>query len=69
MWKRIKLSIYIYIGLQKALCSFLIHTNQESPEDGIRIDEMDPPENVLESKLYSLMQTKNIDELTWDNID
>ena len=30
---------------------------------------MEPPENALESKLFSLMQEKNISELTMDNLD
>lgn len=60
---------YIYMGLQKALISFLIHANPENPEEGIQVDEMEPPENPLESKLYSLMQAKNITELTMENLD
>ena len=60
---------YIYTGLQKALISFLIHANPENPEEGIQVDEMEPPENPLESKLYSLMQAKNITELTMENLD
>lgn len=60
---------YLYLGLQKALISFLIHMNSENPEDGVHIDELEPPENVLDSKLYSLMQAKNIMELNLDNID
>lgn len=60
---------YIYMGLQKALMNFLIHANPDNPEDGLRVDEMEPPENPLESKLYSLMQAKNIMELSMDNLD
>ena len=60
---------YIYMGLQKALISFLLHANTENPEEGIQVDEMEPPENPLESKLYSLMQAKNITELSMDNLD
>lgn len=66
---------YLYLGLQKALIRFLIHTNQEKMEEtvnieeAINIDEIDPPENVLDSKLYNLMQAKNITVLHFDNID
>ena len=60
---------YIYMGLQKALISFLIHANPKNPEEGIQVNEMEPPENPLESKLYSLMQAKNITELTMENLD
>lgn len=48
---------------------FLIHANSEYPEDGVRLCEMEPPENALESKLYTLMISKNVSELTLSNID
>ena len=60
---------YIYMGLQKALINFLLHANPENPEEGIQVDEMEPPENPLESKLYSLMHAKNITELSMENLD
>lgn len=60
---------YLYLGLQKALLSFLIHVNPESPEEGVCIDEMEPPEHALDGKLYQLMQAKNITELHLNNID
>lgn len=60
---------YIYLGLQKALSVFLLHANPENPEEGILVDEMEPPENALESKLYSLMQSKHISELSMENMD
>ena len=60
---------YIYLGLEKALCSFLLHANPDSPEEGVLIEEMDPPDSALELKLYNLMQAKNVSELTWDNMD
>lgn len=60
---------YLYLGLQKALISFLIHTNPDNPEEGICIDEIEPPEGALDSKLYSLMQAKNVTEINLNNID
>ena len=60
---------YLYMGLQKALIAFLIHSNPENPEEGVQIAEMEPPENSLDSKLYSLMYAKNITELTFNNMD
>lgn len=60
---------YLYLGLQKALISFLIHMNPENPEDGVHIDEIEPPEGPLDNKLYSLMQAKNITEINLNNID
>lgn len=56
------------MGLQKALMSFILHENNNIDEE-ILIDEMEPPENPLESKLYNLMKSKNITELSVDNID
>lgn len=60
---------YIYAGLQKALTRFIIHANPGNPEDGVYIEEMEPPENALDSKLFRLMQAKNIQELNLSNID
>lgn len=60
---------YLYLGLQKALISFLMHANPDNPDEGVDVEEMEPPENALESKLYSLMQSKNISELSMDNLD
>lgn len=48
---------------------FLYHNNPISVEEGIQIDEMDPPGGALELKLYSLMQAKNVTELSMDNMD
>lgn len=61
--------VYLYMGLQRALSAFLIHVNTGNEEEGVYINEIDPPENALDSKLYSLMQSKNITELNMDNID
>lgn len=60
---------YLYLGLQKALISFLMHANPDNPDEGVDVEEMEPPENALESKLYSLMQSENISELSMENID
>lgn len=60
---------YIYMGLQKALIEFLLHANPENPEEGIQVNEMEPPDHALDGKLYTLMQAKNITELNLDNVD
>ena len=60
---------YIYLGLQKALIAFILHINPESPEEAVAIDEMEPPENQLERKLYLLMRAKGIAELSMNNLD
>ena len=46
-----------------------MHANPDNPEEGVQVDEMEPPENPLEVKLYSLMQAKNITELSMNNLD
>ena len=48
---------------------FLVHNALESAEDGVDLEEIDPPVNALEAKLYSLMVAKNVSELNWDNMD
>ena len=60
---------YIYVGLQKALISFINHAGNENTDEGVQIDEMEPPENGLENKLYRLMTSKNITELSMENLD
>ena len=62
---------YIYLGLQKALTMFLIHMvdNPNDIDDGVNIVELTPPENPLDLKLFTLMQSKNIMELSLDNLD
>lgn len=60
---------YIYIGLQKALMEFIFHAREGNLEEEIQIDEMQPPESPLDMKLYSLMQAKNITELSMENLD
>lgn len=60
---------YLYMGLQKALIAFILHENPASPEEGLSIYEMDPPQNALDGKLYNLMVAKGIAELNINNID
>lgn len=60
---------YLYLGLQKALISFIMHANPLNPDEGVIVEEMEPPENALEAKLYSLMQAKNITELSMETLD
>ena len=37
---------YIYMGLQKALIGFINHAENENFDEGIQIDEMEPPETL-----------------------
>lgn len=58
---------YIYMGLQKALYRFIINYGKEGEE--VNIDEIDPPLDGLDFKLYNLMKKKMIGELNLENID
>lgn len=58
---------YVYMGMQKALFRFIINNSEDG--ESVDLDEIDPPENGLEFKLYNLMKKKMIDELSMDNID
>lgn len=60
---------YIYIGLQKALISFLSHYAANSIEDGLDLTDIEPSVSALDEKLYSLMRAKGITELSFYNID
>ncbi len=59
---------YIYIGLQKALIGFLFHYT-ENVEEGINLSDIGELVSALDGKLYSLMETKGVRELSLDNID
>jgi hypothetical protein len=58
---------YIYMGLQKALYKIIVDYGGES--EAVSINNMEVPENGLNFKLYNLMRSKMIDELTINNID
>lgn len=57
---------YIYTGLTKALFAFII---QNGSDGVVELDEIDEPEGLLDIKLYNLMKSKQVVELTTDNID
>lgn len=58
---------YVYMGLQKALYRFIVNNGQG--EEEVDIDEIDPPSDGLDFKLYNLMKSKMISELSIENID
>ena len=58
---------YLYIGLQKALISFLSHYT-DSIEDTLDLTNVEPL-SALDEKLYSLMRAKGIPELSFDTVD
>ncbi|MEG1411733.1 MAG: hypothetical protein RSD36_18015 [Terrisporobacter sp.] len=59
-------NVYVYMGLQKALFRFVTAYSEDEEVD---LDEIDPPENGLDLKLYSLMKAKMITSVSFDNID
>lgn len=56
------------MGLQKALYRFIMNYKEENGED-VYIDEMEPPVDGLDLKLYNLMKKKMVDEVNIDCID
>lgn len=58
---------YVYMGLQKALLKMIMENSDD--QDSLMIREMDPPNNGLSFKLYNLMKSKFVEELSVDNID
>lgn len=58
---------YVYMGLQKALYQFIINNSEDMDE--VDIEEMNPPVDSLDFKLYNLMRRKMISELSLENID
>lgn len=57
---------YVYMGLQKALQRFI---NTYGEDDAVDIEFMEVPEDLLDQKLYNLMQNKSITELNSESID
>lgn len=59
---------YIYIGLQKALISFVSHYTNHI-DDSLDLSEVGELSSSLDEKLYQLMTAKKIDELSLNNMD
>lgn len=57
---------YVYTGLYKALQRFIVNNGDD---DYVDLEQLDPPENPLDMKLYRLMQKKMVEELSIDTID
>lgn len=58
---------YVYMGLQKALYRFIVNNSED--HESVDLDEIEPPNDGLEFKLYNLMKKKKISELNIENID
>jgi len=59
---------YLYTGLRMALERFISNYADED-DGGVELLQLAQPEDLLDFKLYNLMISKGIDELTVDNID
>lgn len=58
---------YVYMGLQKALYRFIVNNSED--HECVDLDEIEPPNDGLDFKLYNLMRKKRISELNIENID
>lgn len=59
---------YLYTGLRMALERF-IGTYAEEDDDIVELSQITQPEDLLDYKLYNLMMSKSVEELSVDNID
>ena len=58
---------YVYMGLHKALYRFVVNYGEDG--EYVDLDDIDCPSDSLDFKLYNLMKTKMIHELSIENID
>lgn len=58
---------YVYMGLQKALYRFIVNNSED--HESVDLEEIEPPNDGLDFKLYNLMRKKKISELNIENID
>ena len=59
---------YIYLGLHVALTKFIENYSEEG-EENVVLSDIHAPENILDYKLYQLMESRMVEELNKDNID
>lgn len=58
---------YVYTGLHMAIHQFIVNNGDE---DGcVDLEEIDPPNNPLELKLYHLMKKKMVEDISMESID
>ena len=55
------------MGLQKALYRFIIQNSEDGEQ--VDLDQLEPPEDQLDLKLYQLMKKKMVNEIKVDTID
>lgn len=60
-------NMYLYIGLQKALQRFI--NNYLKEEDDMVCNAIIPDDNLLDKKIYALLESKDVERLNDENID
>lgn len=60
--------LYFYMGIEQALERF-IRTYSDKINDEVILDNMEIPDDILDTKLYNLMINKGIKTLDYDNLD
>lgn len=58
---------YVYMGLQKALYRFLMNNSEDG--ESVDLTELEEPADTLDLKLFNLLRSKMIQELSMENID
>lgn len=58
---------YVYMGLQKALYRFIVNNSQEG--ESVELDEIEIPSDGLDFKLYNILRSKLVREVSIDNMD
>ena len=58
---------YVYMGLQKALYRFLMNNSEDG--ESVDLTELEEPIDTLDLKLFNLLRSKMIQELSMENID
>lgn len=63
------LNPYLYMGLRIALEQFIKSCSEKNDDDFVELSQIPQPEDLLNFKLYNLMTSKSVEELSFDNID
>lgn len=58
---------YVYMGLQKALYRFIVNNSREG--ESVDIDELEVPSDGLDFKLYNILKSKLVREVSIENMD
>lgn len=58
---------YVYMGLQKALYRFIVNNGHEG--ESVELDEMEVPPDGLDFKIYNILKSKMVREVSIENMD